>query len=278
MHKKAYTIAEMLVVLAILGILSGSAYLLLSSGKYTIDFLDTQATLTDNARRGMQEIIRDLSESSAATITKDIGGSIPYFTDPLNSERHQVLIFASARGNPNDGQEDIGYDNNDYVHLGADYKPSWRSAIIYCVYVTPEGIQQLRKYVDYGSLTAYYASLPAIFPLSVSSITASSINLIRGDGTSLSISRDSGIVKANYIASEDANNNNALDANENDGNVTLPADNKDNILDRGADFTLTTNLLLLKVKLFLRKPETSLTQGTRFLTVTLDGASKLRNK
>lgn len=276
MHKKAYTIVEMLIVLAILGILSGSAYLLLSKGKYTIDFLDTRATLTDNVRRAMQEIIRDLSESNAGTITKDASGSIPYFTDPLNNKDHQVLIFASARGNPDNNAEDSGHDNNNYVHLGGDYKPSWRSAVIYCTYVTPEGIQQLRKYVDYGSLTAYYAGSPNRFPLSITSITTSSINLIRGDGTYLSIPRNSGIAKANYIASEDANNNGVLDANENDANDTMPADNKDNVLDRGADFVLTSGLL--KIKLFLAKSETPLTQGTRFLTVTLDGTSKLRNK
>jgi len=276
MHKKAYTIVEILVVLAIFGILSGSIYLLLSKGKHTIDFLDTRAILTDNARRAMQEIIRDLSESNAGTITKDASGSTPYFTDPLNNENHQVLIFASARGNPNYGPEGSGYDNNDYVHLGTDYKPSWRSAVIYCTYVTAEGIQQLRKYVDYGSSVAYYASLPNIFPLSIASITSSSINLIRGDGTSLSIPRNSGTARANYIASEDANNNSALDASENDGNNTMPADNKDNVLDRGANFTLTGGLV--KIKLFLAKRETPLTQGTRYLTVTLDGTSKLRNK
>jgi prepilin-type N-terminal cleavage/methylation domain-containing protein len=276
MNKKAVTIAEILVVLAIISILSGSAYLLLSKGKYTIDFLDTRATLTANARTEMQEIIRDLSDSSANTITKDISGSIPYFTDPLNNENHQVLVFASARGNPNEGPEDSGYDNNNYVHLGADYKPSWRSVIVYCTYVTSEGMQQLSKYVDYGSSTTYYASASNIFPFSVVSITASSINLIRGDGTSLNIPRDSGIPKANYIASEDMNNNGVLDSNENDSNNTMPADNKNNVLDRGADFNLTGGLL--KIRLFLAKPETSLTRGTRFLTVTLDGASKLRNR
>lgn len=276
MHKKAYTIIEILVVLAILSILSGSAYLLLSKGKHAIDFLDTRATLTANARTEIQEIIKDLSETNANTITKDINGLIPYFTDPLNNENHQVLIFASARGNPNNGPEDSGYDNNNYVHLGADYRPSWRSAVIYCTYVTSEGMQQLRRYVDYGSSTTYYASASNIFPLTVSGITSSSINLIRGDGTSLSISRNSGTTKANYIASEDANNNSVLDSNENDGNNVMPADNKDNILDRGADFVLTSGLL--KVKLFLVKRETPLTQGNRFLTVTLDGTSKPRNK
>lgn len=283
MDRKAHTLVEMMIVLVIFVILSGLVYLFYSKGRSTLEALDVQAQLTDNGKMAIEEITRDLTESAAGTITVDGTGTIPFFTDPLDNQDHQILIFASARGNPAALAEDgvhvnpvTGLSTNDYVHLGSDYKPTWRSAIIYYPYVTNDGINQLRKYVDYGSSTGYYGSVPNIFPLTLVNVTAGSISLTRGDETTLVIQRNPGFVRANYISSEDDNNNGLLDAIENDGNNNMPADNANGVLERGADFTLSGNVL--KIRLFLSKSETTLSQGRRNLSVTLDGSARPRNQ
>lgn len=276
MDRKAYTLVEMMIVLVIFVILSGLIYLFYSQARAAFEALDVQAQLTDNGKMAIEEITRDLTESAAGTITVDVLTSmIPFFTDPLDNQDHQILIFASARGNPGIASEDGQHANNNYVHLDSTYKPSWRSAIIYCPYVTSDGINQLRKYVDYGSSTGYYGSVPNIFPLTLVNVTAGSISLTRGDGTTLVIPRNSGSARANYISSEDDNNNGLLDAIENDGNNNMPADNANGVLERGADFTLSGNVL--KIRLFLSKSETMLSQGRRNLSITLDASARPRN-
>ena len=268
----AYTFVEMAIVVAIFSFLIGTTYLLLTKGKDSTDSLNVQAELASDARRAMDEMLKDLAESDSITVAKT-AGAIPFFTDPLNNQQHQILVFASARGDSAVNAEDGIHPNNNYAHLDADYNPSWRSAVIYFAYVNADGIQQLCKYLDYGPNTTYY-SQAGLFPFTVTGITATQISLLRANGSTLNISRDSGRVLANYVASEDSNNNGVLDANENDGNTLMPADNADNVLDRGADITATSKVV--QIKLFLAKRETSLTQGRRLLTVTLTGSSQLR--
>lgn len=261
MKKNGYTLVEMMIVLVVLTVLGGMVYTLISQGKDAAESLDVRIQLTEGARTAMREIVRDLSETSSDTVTTD-GAAIPSFVDPINGETHQILVFASARGDPADAAEDGTHDNNNYVHLDGDYIPSWRSVIVYCTYVTPAGTQQLRKYVYYNSSYS--------FPFTFVSVTANAINL-----AGLVIPRNSGFVRANYIASEDSNHSGTLEGSENDGNDNPPADNEDDILDTGADFTLSGSLI--KTKLFLSKWELPTKGGARTLTMTLSNSVFMRN-
>lgn len=281
MNRKSYTLVELMVVVAIFTLILGSLYLLFEKGKSINQSLGAGADLLTSGRAAMHQLITDLNEAKRNTLTGGGSGEIPSFTDPLNSETHQILIFASARGDSAVASEDSVHSNNNYVHLDIDNRPSWRSAVIYCTYVTPNGLQQLRKYVDYGSSVTYY-SQSGIFPFSLNSVTSTNINLTSQDGTkTLSISRSSGTssgtyrVIANYISTEDADNDGILDAVENDGNDNMPADNQDGVLDRGVDFSVNSGLL--EIKLFLAKPETSLTINKRYLVITLSGSAVMRN-
>lgn len=274
MDRKSFSLVELLVAIAISTLILGSLYIVHEKVKGFNESLGVRADLLTNGRAAMHQLIVDLPETNRNTLTKDINGLIPSFTDPLNNETHQILIFASARGDPGIASEDGAHSNNNYAHLDTNNRPSWRSIIIYCTYVTSAGLQQLRRYVDYGSSTTYY-SQPGILPLALGSITSTHINLTRGDSSTLSISRNTGKVVANYITTEDTNQNSILDANENDGNNNMPPDNQDGILDRGADFNISGGLV--KIKLFLTKPETSLTQGKRYLVITISDSTVMRN-
>ena len=77
------------------------------------------------------------------------------------------------------------------------------------------------------------------------------------------------------LATEDADNDDALDLTENDGSATLPFDNADGILNHGADFSL--NGKIMNIALFLRKRENSFTTTNRFIVSTLHGSVALRN-
>lgn len=254
MKKTGYTLVEIMIVLAVLVVLSGMIYTVISQGKDVAESVDVRAQLTEGARTAMRELVRDLSEAGSDTVANN-GAAIPSFVDPINGEAHQILVFASARGDPADAAEDGTHANNDYVHLDADYGPVWRSVIVYCTYVTPENIQQLRKYVVYDTVFAQ----AGMFPFSVVSVTAAAITLQRGDGASLVIPRNSGSARANYITSE----------------VTGPASNNDGVIDNGADFTLSGSVV--EIKLFLSKRELPTKGGTRRLTATLSNSVFMRN-
>src|SRR3990167_4317975 len=247
MKRIGYTLTEIMIVLAVLAVLSGAIYFIVSSGRDAAESVDVRAQLSGGARVAMAEMVRDLSETNRSTVTVDGTGAVTSFVDPLNSETHQILIFASARGDPAAAAEDGTHANNDYVHLDADYKPVWRSVIVYCTYVPPEGIQQLRKYVYYNDSYS--------FPFTFVSVAANAINL-----AGLVIPRDSGSFRANYITSE----------------VTGPANNNDGVIDNGADFTISGSLI--KIKFFLSKLELPTKGGTRRLTVTLTDSVVMRNK
>jgi len=247
MRKNGYTLIEVMIVLVVLGILSTAIYSMVTQGRDAAESVDVRARLTESARTAMEEITRDLAETSVSSVTVDASSEVPYFVDPLNGETHQVLIFASARGNPADAAEDGTHANNDYVHLDADYKPVWRSVIVYCTYVTPEGIQQLRKYVNYDN--AYSAS--GMFPFSFVSVTVNAINLQKGNGAGLVIARNAGAARANYIAYKDA-------------------------ATTGADFTISGSLM--KINLYLSRLALPTKGGTRVSTITLTDSVVMRNK
>jgi len=248
MKKAGYTLTEIIIVLAALTVLSAAIYSVVSQGRDAAESVDVRAQLTGSARTAMTEMARDLTETSSSTVTIDpITSNPPVFPDPLNGENHQILIFASARGDPAAASEDGQHANNDYVHLDSDYKASWRSVVVYCTYITPEGIQQLRKYVYYNN--SYN------FPFTFVGVTANAINL-----AGLVIPRNSGSVRANYITSE----------------VTGPANNNDGVIDNGADFTISGSLM--KIKFFLSKLELPTKGGTRRLMATLTDSAVMRNK
>lgn len=247
MKKKGYTLLEIIIVFTVLTVLSAAVYGIISQGRDAAESVDVRAQLTEGARTAMMEIIRDLSETSASTVSTDAADAIPYFVDPLNGETHQILIFASARGSPAQLAEDGIHSNNDYVHLDSSYKPVWRSVVVYCTYVTPENIQQVRKYINYNN----DYSGAGVFPFSVLSVNANAINLQRGDGVPLVITRNSGSARASYITSD------------------VPITN-------GADFTMVGSLM--KINLYLSKLELPTKGGTRRLTATLTDSVVMRNK
>ena len=286
MNRKSFTLIEVLVTVAIFTMMVLAMYMLFGKGTSLNESLGVEADILANGRAAIQQLVIDLQESGSDTLTL-VANQSPFFVDPLNGETHQILIFASARGDsavvPG---EDVGRANNNYAHLDATNRPSWRSAVIYCTFVIPgpdgiipsaDDIQQLRRYVDFGGLAVAFYDTPGLFPLAVTSITAAQINLTRGDGTALNIPRNAGRVVANYITSEDANNNGALDGNENDGNNSAPPDNGDGVLDRGVDFNLSAAGSLLGIKLFITKPQTSLTRNIRHLRITLSDSAVMRN-
>lgn len=255
MKKSGYTLLEVMIVLVVLGVLSTAIYSMITQGRDAAESVDVRARLTDGARIAITEMTRDLAETSASSVTVDASKAVPYFIDPLNGETHQVLIFASARGDPAAPAEAGAHANNNYVHLDADYKPAWRSVIVYCTYVTPEGIQQLRKYVDYADYSA-----PGMFPFSFVSVTANAINLQKGNGAGLSIVRSAGVARANYVTSE----------------VTGLSDNNDGVIDNGTDLTISGTLM--KIKIFLSERELPTKGGTRRLMVTLTDSVVMRNR
>lgn len=256
MRKNGYSLIEMVIILAVLSVLSGAVYIIISQGRDAAESVDVRAQLGENARTAMTEMVRDLSETNPGTVTVDVAGVIPSFVDPLNGQTHQILIFASARGDPSAAAEDGQHANNDYAHLDVDYKPVWRSVTVYCTYVTAEGVQQIRKYVNYDN--AYGQT--GIFPFSFVGVSSSAINLQRGDGAAFAMARNSGAVRAGYITSEAAGT----------------ADNNDGVVDNGADFTISGSLM--KIKLFLSKTELPTKGGARLLTATLTDSVMMRNK
>jgi len=240
MKKSGYTLVEVMIVVIVLGVLSAAVYAMISQGRDAAERVDVRARLTESARTAMTEIVRDLSETNGDSVT------IAGFTDPLNGEWHQILIFPSARGAPpnNDFKLDDDSGNSSWL-------PVWRSVIVYCTYVTPEGIQQLRKYVEPADA--------GDFPFLLVSVTADTITLQRKGGAGLSIARNFGSVRANYITSE----------------VTGLADNNDGFPDNGADFTLSGSLV--KITLFLSQSELPTKGGPKRLTVTLTDSVVMRN-
>ena len=265
--RKAITLIEILIVSVISVFIIVTLMALLTSSRNTWIISGAQADLYINARKAMSEMFNELVEVSS--------GNTETFTflDPINGQYTQGLWFASARGSNADMGEN-GSPLNNYVHLDANNFVSWRSVVVYCSYKTASGINQLRRYVDYGPNITFY-SQPNIFPLTLLSISTTTLNFIAADGaTIISIDRTTGGVMANYIGTEDANNNNALDANENDGTLNDPVDNQDGILNYGVNFT--KNVGNIDIVLFLRKSIDRLNVQGMEISTTLRNKVKFR--
>lgn len=269
-NRRGFTLMEMMIVVAIFMFIVTAMLWLFSGGKNSWNTQDIQSELYLNARKAMDEMTRELAESGRNTVT------IQVFQDPINSEYHEAICFASGRGSDGVASEDGSHTNNNYVHWKASGNVDWRSAVIYCPYQTAEGIKQLRRYVDYGTSTTYYGTT-GIFSLTFVSITDTTITLLRGDSSTFTINRDtdpSMTILANYIDTEDTNNNNALDANERDGNVSAPVDNADLVLNTGVNYTLTSGRL--SITFFLRREVARLVTAGRFIVFTLKNTVQLR--
>ncbi|MBI4845595.1 MAG: hypothetical protein HY810_03860 [Candidatus Omnitrophica bacterium] len=265
--KKGVSLLEALIVCVVSVFIILTLLALLSSARSTWAISDVKSDLYINARRAMYEMFNELIEASSGDTESFV------FVDPLNGEYAQGLWFASARGNEAVAGED-GSSANNYFHLDASNVAAWRSLVVYCAYETADGIKQLRRYVDYGPNLTFYNGVN-IFPLTVQSVTAASLNLLTADAaTVISIDRAQGRVLANYISNEDANNNNALDANENDGIDNDPVDNEDGALNYGANFT--KNVGSVDIVLFLSKEAVKLKEQGRFLSTTLRNRVKFR--
>ena len=163
MENKSFTLIELLVAVAIFTIMATSLYLVYEKGRSLNETIEIEADLLAMGRKAIQQLIIDLAETNRNTLTKDAGSQPPAFLDPVNNQIHQILIFASARGDPAISSEDGTHSNNNYVHLDATNRLAWRSAVIYCTYPASSGTQQLSRYIDYGSFTAYYGQT-GIFP------------------------------------------------------------------------------------------------------------------
>lgn len=249
--ERGFTIIEIMVVVVIITVM------VMSILGLTINLLNSYYTfaalndLNNNASFAADELINDLRQADIDMIT--------YLTvlDPATGENHDILVFPMTNGPDISGNTD------------------WQGAIAYYPFTTVDGINQLRKYVHPDLFLS-----SADFPLTVS-ITAASINLSKQDGSVLvSFNRASGAqrVLANSISTEDANNNGALDANEDDAEVSLPMDNADGILDTGIDYTITGTNNIVSFKIFLQKPVTGIAGiSARSVSFTLNSAATLRN-
>ena len=264
--KKGFTLIEVYMVTFICLFLLTVLVTLLATARSSWHIAQVKSDLLLNGRKAMYEMSRELAETSSGTV------QVFSFVDPINGEFKQGIWLACGRGSSTVAGED-GSPANDYLHLDPNNVASWRSVIIYGPYQTADGRQQLRRYVDFGQTIAYYSNAN-VFPLTFNALTNTTFTLDRADGTVLTIDRTGGRVLANYIDSEDANNNNSLDSNEDDGNINLPVDNADGVLNYGVNFI--KNPGRVDIALFLSREATRLRQQGLILTLTMDNSVKTR--
>ena len=266
LNNKGILLLEIMVVslISVFMLLTLMAVFSSSKGAWLIS--QVKSDLYVDARKAMDEMRKELMEGSSGWTESFT------FIDPATGEHIQGIWMASSRGNIAQVGED-GSPNNSYMHLDANNVVSWRSVIVYCPYQTAEGLRQLRHYVNYGPTITHYAQ-PNVFPITFISATLTYLNFQQADGTSLNIPRAGGAVLANYLGNEDANNNNWLDANENDGNTNLPVDNEDGVLNLGLN--VIKNVGSINLSLFFTKEVSALKQEGRILKMTLRNNVKFR--
>ena len=271
--KRGLTVVELLVGVFLFGILSSSAFVSLEMGKRSRNAGEVEVELQQAARKTMTEMQKEFRETDPITATL-----YPY-ADPLNGETHQAVAFASARGDSSASVEGTCLDsvgNNACFHVDVTGNPRWRSLIVYAPFRTTDGRNELRRYVSYS---ASYGS-GSYFPFTFTGITSTRLNLRSAGGVNISFDRDSSggsVIRTlmENIATEDADNDNVLDASENDGSASLPGDNADGLLNHGADFSLSGRMM--NITLFLRKRESSVSTADRFVVSTLRGSVAMRN-
>jgi len=278
MRKRGITLIELMVTVLLFSVLSSAAYIALEVGRRSMRVGGVEIELQQGARKAMTEMLRELRETDVGTVT------IYTYTDVQNNERHQAIAFASPRGNASSSKEGTCGDdvtNNACFHITSNGDPAWRSLVVYAVYQTSDGRNELRRYVGYNSA---YAS--GYFPFTFTGITSTQINVSGANSVNISLNRDgvtSGIaprVVAQNVVTEDANNNYVRDPNEDDGSASLPFDNNDGVLNHGVDFSLNDPLLFVRrtitISLFLRKRDTAVSSADRFIVSTLEGMAELR--
>ena len=263
---RGITLVEIMVVslIGVFMLLTLTAVFSSSKGAWAIS--QVKSDLYVDARKAMDRIRKELMEGSSGWTESFT------FLDPATGEYVQGVWLASSRGNLAQAGED-GSLNNNYMHLDADNVISWRSVVVYCPYQAPDGLRQLRRYVDFGPSVTHYAQ-PGVFPLTFISATSNHLSFQQVDGTILNIPRAQGEILANYLGNEDANNNNFLDPEEDDGEVNLPIDNEDGFLNLG--FNAIKSVGSIKIALFLTKQVTSMQHSGRILKMTLRNSVKFR--
>ena len=260
-NRRGMTLVEVMISGLIAVFILSAFLLLLSSSRSSWLVSQVQSDLYVSGRKAIHMMFRELGESSF-----DYCSAVT-FLDPLSGQYRQTLCFLSGRGDPAVAGED-GSSTNDYVHINANGDVNWRSLVVFCPYVTADNNVQLRRYVDYG---AYSNS---DFPVTLSVTPLNIIVVKNGGAGTVTFSRAAGTVLANYLGSEDSNNNNVLDANENNGNTSLPIDNANGILNLGANFVKGNGVV--EITLFLSREVTALHQAGRFLASTVRAKVKLR--
>lgn len=263
----------------IFGILFMAAYLSLDVGRRSSRSGEVEVELQEGARKALTEMTREFRESDSATV-RIHPSSATYFQDPQNSEWHQAIAFASARGDSAMTKEGTCVDavnNNGCFHVDVTGNPQWRALIVYAPYQTADGRRELRRYMSYNS--AYGTGIR--FPFTFTSITSTRLNVRSRDGAfNVSFNRDGSggtlyRVLTENMATEDADNDNSLDTIENDGSANLPSDNANGVLNRGCDFSL--NGRKLTTTLFLRKRDVPSQTGDQFVVSTLRNSIEMRN-
>lgn len=265
-RNRGTTLIEIMIVSVITVFMLLTLIAVFSSSKGAWLISQVKSDLYVDARRAMDSIKKELMEGSSGWTESFT------FLDPATGEYTQGVWMASSRGDTARPGED-GSSNNNYMHLDVNNVINWRSVVVYCPYQTADGLKQLRRYVDFGPAITYYAQ-PNVFPLTFISATATYLNFQQADGTSLNIPRAGGGVLANYLGNEDANNNNSLDVQENDGSVNLPVDNEDGVLNLG--FNALKSVGSINISLFFTKEVTALQQAGRILKMTLRNSVKFR--
>lgn len=273
MKKKAFTLTELLLSCSIFAFILFILFAILMITRSSWITAQVQADLYQNARKALDEMSRELVETSEGNDTMGVFT----FVDPINGKYEQGFWFASGRGSPNEASEDGEHLGNNYVHLDNTYNyVVWRSLVVYCPYQTASGQRQLRRYVDYGTSVSYYNGAD-IFPLDFEEALASAttFSFKEANGlTTITIDRTGGKILANYLDSEDDDDDNTLDSNEDDGSASLPIDNADGVLNYGANFN--KNASTVDIALFLKKEVTRLRQRGRVLMITLRNTIKRR--
>ncbi|OIO38906.1 MAG: hypothetical protein AUJ75_02100 [Candidatus Omnitrophica bacterium CG1_02_49_10] len=179
MKNRGFTIPEVLISMVLVSFLTIVMFEILSRGREDFFQLEANTELYANARRGIEEVVRDIRETDESTV------ALANFTDPIDGGVYQVLAFASARNAA----------GNFIVDLSS--MPDWQSVEVLCHYTdyADNGdIGQLRRYVVYNSSFT--------FPFKDITVSGSDISMVSENGIPVSISRDGGRVMANYIKDE----------------------------------------------------------------------------
>ena len=276
--QKGLSLLELMVTIAILGVLSGAIFTAFNQGSRTFGSGEAQLFLQQEAREGLDAFLKDVRESALSTL-----GSVYQYTDSLDGRQHEAIVFASARGNPASSADSAegacqGAANNSCFHTLSG-NPSWRSLVVYAFYQTSNGQKQLRRYTDYAGVN--YTD--PVFPFTFQSITATQITVRSATGTNVVLTRgpeaptggNPRVVVADFLEHEDQDSDNVLDANENDGTQSLPADDADGQLDYGVRFAVNGRVVTLS--LFLRRAQTNALNTDRFILVNMEGSNELRN-